>query len=83
MSQEKLPAVNAFAGRLGGNQQFIVDRDDPDNASLLEQTPDAAPDIPLRMLFDLRGFRHLTLWKQAFAEGMGTVPFRFPSCSCG
>ncbi|ETN37091.1 uncharacterized protein HMPREF1541_08081 [Cyphellophora europaea CBS 101466] len=73
MGDEMRPAVNAFAGRVGGNQEFILDRNDPDNRSLLEQNPDAAPMIPLRQLFDLRGLWNVLLWKQAFAEGMGTL----------
>lgn len=73
MTDEELqPAVTAFAGRLGGNQAFIVDRNDPDNASLLERTPDAAPMIPLKDMLDPRGFRNITLWKQALIEGLGT-----------
>lgn len=67
------PSVNVYAGRIGGNQEYILDRDDPDNKSLLERNPDAAPMIPLRQLLDLRGLRNLGLWKQAFVEGIGPL----------
>jgi hypothetical protein len=73
MGEELRPAVQVYAGRLGGNQAFILDRNDPDNKDLLDRNPDAAPDIPWRQMFDLRGFRELTLWKQAFVEGIGTL----------
>jgi hypothetical protein len=72
MGDEMRPAVQVYAGRLGGNQAFILDRDDPDNRTLLQETPDAAPEIPWRDLVDLRGFRSVLLWKQAFVEGIGT-----------
>ena len=63
--------VTPFAGRLGGNQEFIVNRYDPDNAALIEQIPDAAPLIPLKHIVDLRGFREKELWKAAVVEGIG------------
>jgi hypothetical protein len=64
--------VTPFAGRLGGNQEFIVNRYDPDNAALIEQIPDAAPLIPVKDIFDLRGFRQRELWKAGVMEGVGT-----------
>ncbi|KAF8199761.1 hypothetical protein K438DRAFT_1905829 [Mycena galopus ATCC 62051] len=54
-------SISPFAGRVGGNQEFIVDRADPANQALIQQIPDAAPGIPLRELLDLRGFRVGTL----------------------
>lgn len=71
---EMRPNVAVYAGRIGGNQEYILDRDDPDNRSLLEQNPDAAPMIPWRQLLDLRGLKNLSLWKQAFVEGIGPLP---------
>src|ERR1700761_4964416 len=60
-----------FAGRRGGNLQFVLDRNDPENARLLEKVPDAAPYITIRQSFDLRGFTRLTLWKAAVMEALG------------
>lgn len=74
MSDELRPAVNVFAGRLGGNQDFILDRADPDNGPLLEETPDAAPLIPYRQLLDLKGLLRVALWKQGALEGVGMLP---------
>lgn len=70
------PTQLLFAGRLGGNQEFIIDRDDPAQAALLQKTPDAAPFMSLSQTFDLRGFREVDLWKAAFIEGIGEL---FPS----
>ena len=60
-----------FTGRLGGNQAFVLDRDDVDNASILQDIPDAAPWMTLAEQLDLRPFRTLSLWKAAILEGMG------------
>jgi hypothetical protein len=65
------PTQLLFAGRLGGNQEFIINRDDPAQAALLQKTPDAAPFISLAQTFDLRGFREVDLWKAAFVEAIG------------
>lgn len=62
-----------FAGRIGANQESIVDRTDPSNSSLLDKRPDAAPRIPVRDLLSVRGFRDLSLWKAAVIEGVGTL----------
>ncbi|KIW21661.1 hypothetical protein PV08_02241 [Exophiala spinifera] len=72
MSDELRPAVNVFAGRLGGNQDFILNRTDPENASLLKEIPDAAPLIPYQQLFGLKGLLRIALWKQGVIEGVGT-----------
>ena len=60
-----------FAGRLGGNQAFILDRDRPSNAETLQNVPDAAPGMTFAEQFDLRPFRSIGLWKAAAVEGMG------------
>jgi hypothetical protein len=65
------PTQLLFAGRLGGNQEFIINRNDPAQAALLQKTPDAAPFMSLAQTFDLRGFREVDLWKAAFIEGVG------------
>ena len=61
-----------FAGRLGGNQSFILDRSDPANAEALKKVPDAAPNLNLREMFELGGFREGDLWKAALVECFGT-----------
>ncbi|KIV89951.1 hypothetical protein PV10_07305 [Exophiala mesophila] len=68
-----------FAGRLGGNQEFVVDRENPENAVLLERMPDAAPNLSLREAFDLRGFAQAELYRAAVIEGIGTLVFTFSS----
>ena len=61
-----------FAGRLGGNQTFIVDRDDVSSAVVLQDVPDASPGMTLAEQFDLGPLRSIRLWKAAVLEGMGT-----------
>jgi hypothetical protein len=71
------PVIQPFAGRIGGNQEIVVDRVDPQNAELLKKIPDAAPRMSFREGTDLRGFLDLTLWKFGFIEligGSGTFP---------
>ena len=60
-----------FIGRLGGNQRYVLDPTDPDNAQLLRNVPDAAPFMTLKQQLDLRSFRSPGLWKRAVTEGMG------------
>ncbi|GAB1198752.1 hypothetical protein APSETT444_008081 [Aspergillus pseudonomiae] len=78
--QSKLtPAVAPFAGRLGGNQDFVVDRSDPRNDKVLEKVPDAAPWMSLSEILDLRGFLSLDLWKFAFLECIAWVTLHAPA----
>lgn len=63
--------IPPFAGRLGGNQDFIVDRNDPKNVEVLKEVPDAAPCMTLAEIFDLRGFLSPDLWKFAMLECVG------------
>lgn len=65
------PANIPFAGRLGGNQDFVVDRSDPCNAELLKKVPDAAPLTSFRDGFDFYGFLDSSIWKYAFIECIG------------
>ncbi|KAJ5226981.1 MIP transporter [Penicillium citrinum] len=67
------PAIPPFAGRLGGNQDFIVDRNDPKNVDVLEKVPDAAPCMTLAEIFDLRGFLSVDLWKFAMLECIASL----------
>jgi hypothetical protein len=65
------PVIPPFAGRIGGNQDFIVDRNDPRNVEVLKEVPDAAPCMTLAEIFDLRGFLSPDLWKFAMLECVG------------
>ncbi|KAG8527090.1 uncharacterized protein KY384_008519 [Bacidia gigantensis] len=67
------PYIKPFAGRLGGVQDFVLDRSDPANASILQETPDAAPLMSLRETFSLRGFRSRDMWEAAVIEGLGSM----------
>lgn len=60
-----------FIGRLGGNQEFVLDRHNAANADILREQPDSAPCMTLKEQFDLRGFRNIGLWKAALIEGVG------------
>jgi hypothetical protein len=60
-----------FAGRLGGNQEFTLDRSDPQNEELLKKVPDAAPNLTLKEAFDLGGFREVGIWKAGLIESIG------------
>lgn len=59
------PPSLAFIGRLGGFQQFVVNRHDAGNGALLAKDPDAAPGMTLAEQFDLRPFATPDLWKAA------------------
>lgn len=63
----------SFAGRIGGVQKYTVNRDDPDQASLLERAPDAAPNLTLRESFRFHQFTQPLLWKAAAIEGVATM----------
>jgi hypothetical protein len=65
------PVIQPFAGRMGGNQEIVLDRSDPQNADLLKKFPDAAPLMSFREGTDLRGFWDLDLWKFGFIEMIG------------
>lgn len=67
------PATRAFAGRLGGNQEFILDPKNLHDIPILQRVPDASPFISVREIFNLRGFLEPELWKAAVAEGVGTI----------
>jgi hypothetical protein len=60
-----------FVGRIGGNQVFVLNRDDSSNAEVLQDAPDAAPGMTIAEQFDLRPLRSIGLWKAAIMEGMG------------
>jgi glycerol uptake facilitator-like aquaporin len=76
----RMSNVTAFAGRLGGNQTTIVDRDDANNLEILTSAPDAAPGMTLKEQFDCRPLRSIGLWKAAMIEGVGTMFLVFLTC---
>jgi glycerol uptake facilitator-like aquaporin len=74
--QASLPADLAsqpFAGRLGGNQEFILDPKNIGNVQALKRVPDASPFISLPEIFSLRSLLEPGLWKAAVTEGIGTL----------
>lgn len=68
---------NFFAGRLGGNQDFVISRTDPSFSAALQQTPDALPDVSWRESFQLSRFSSPELWKMALVEGWGMCILTF------
>lgn len=62
-----------YAGRLGGNQGFVVDPTDPDAQPILRKHPDATPWISKHAIASLNGFKEPSLWKAAFMEGVGAM----------
>ncbi|KAF9891068.1 hypothetical protein FE257_005003 [Aspergillus nanangensis] len=72
--------IPPFAGRLGGNQDFIVDRNDPRNNKVLKKVPDAAPHMTLAEVFDLRGFLNQDFWKWAMLECVASMMNVFITC---
>ncbi|KEF59420.1 uncharacterized protein A1O9_04264 [Exophiala aquamarina CBS 119918] len=77
--RQKGTRMAPFAGRLGGNQTYVVDRSNPENAELLKKVPDAAPNLNAKEAFDLRGFSDWDLYRAAVIEGMGTLVLVFQS----
>lgn len=63
--------LRPFAGRVGGSQHFTIGSDTAEKDELLKRIPDAAPYLTWSECFDMRPFRELELWKQAWAEGYG------------
>lgn len=57
-----------FAGRIGGNQKFVVSSDDASYALI----PDAAALFTWHQSLSLRGFTDVELWKESLIEGVGT-----------
>ncbi|KAH8693240.1 aquaporin-like protein [Talaromyces proteolyticus] len=69
-----------FAGRIGANQEFTVDKDDSEYAELLKNVPDAASSLSWSDSFSLIQFLQLNLWKSAVIEAMGTCLLVYISC---
>jgi hypothetical protein len=62
-----------FAGRLGANQAFTIDRRTSADDKLLEKEPDATPHMSFRELLDCRPIFSRYLWKAALIEGFGEI----------
>jgi hypothetical protein len=56
-----------FAGRIGGNQLFALRQSE----CIGDEPADARQDATWKQILDLRGFRDVGLWKNAFIEGFG------------
>ncbi|KAL4903047.1 hypothetical protein BDW74DRAFT_180337 [Aspergillus multicolor] len=71
-----------FAGRLGANQEFTLDKQprDAEETSLLQKFPDAAPWIPLGQSLDLSHITQIELWKAAVIEGVGSCFLVYLTC---
>lgn len=72
--------VIPFAGRIGANQEFSVDKDTCTQRELLQKFPDAAPWIPVRDALSLRTILQPELWKAAVIEGIGTCLLVYLTC---
>ncbi|KAJ5215684.1 MIP transporter [Penicillium cinerascens] len=67
------PEIHPFAGRIGGNQELVLDRDDPNNADKLDKAPDAAPQMTAQEGLSLQGFLNLDYWRFGLVECIGTM----------
>jgi len=72
-SMETKTKKTPFAGRLGGNQAFVLDPDASSNSSTINRIPDASPFMTWSEQFDLRGFLQPDLWRAGLAEGVGKL----------
>jgi len=63
----------SFAGRLGGNLEFTLNRNNPANQKTLERVPDAASAMTFKEELSLSPIREVALWKAGFVEGIGML----------
>ncbi|EHK17775.1 uncharacterized protein TRIVIDRAFT_160074 [Trichoderma virens Gv29-8] len=80
---EALPSptnVIPFAGRIGANQEFSLEKNNCTQIELLQKFPDAAPWIPLRDSLSLRPLLEAVLWKAAVVEAIGTCLLVYLTC---
>ncbi|KAF2243337.1 hypothetical protein BU26DRAFT_523667 [Trematosphaeria pertusa] len=73
-SDDHVPPVASrpFAGRIGGNQEFILSPSDSSFDKVTSKAPDAAATFSWKQSFSPRGFADVELWKEATIEGVGT-----------
>lgn len=69
------PEIHPFAGRIGGNQEIVLDRNDPNNADKLEKAPDAAPQMTAQEGLSLQGFLNVDYWRFGLIECIGKSVF--------
>lgn len=77
-----LPAPVAtipFAGRIGANQEFSVDKTNQQQVEFLKKFPDAAPWIPWKESLSPHQFFEVEIWKAGVIEGVGRCTY-FLSC---
>ncbi|KFY80859.1 hypothetical protein V499_00314 [Pseudogymnoascus sp. VKM F-103] len=80
---ERLPSAAIavpFAGRIGANQEFSLNKDNCAHLEILQKFPDAAPWIPLRDALSLRHILQPALWKAACVEAVGTCLLVYLTC---
>ncbi|KAF2720797.1 MIP transporter [Polychaeton citri CBS 116435] len=73
--RRRLPLVTVsapFAGRVGGNQDFIADLTTLGGEEAIKSQPDAVPLQSLQASLDLSGFFIRENWRMAIIEGWGT-----------
>lgn len=75
--RRRTAANTAFAGRIGGNQEFTVSQDDTEAEEVLKQQPDAAPLYSIKDSLNPHGFLVWENWKSAIIEGWGGSHFVF------
>lgn len=64
-------SLRYFAGRLGGNQSYVVNGNKEEGERILKETPDANPFFSWSDSFDLKGFLVVDLYKSAIIEAWG------------
>ncbi|CUS06692.1 unnamed protein product [Tuber aestivum] len=75
--------LSAFAGRIGGNQQFTISRQDPEFYQIKRDRPDATTEGTWAELCDLRGLLKMEIWKSGFIEFWGSLLNAFASGAAG
>ncbi|KAF2016459.1 aquaporin-like protein [Aaosphaeria arxii CBS 175.79] len=70
--QEPSVSSRPFVGRIGGNQEFTLPRNDSHYSTIAEKVPDVSGTFTWRDSFRLIAFADGELWKEATLEGVGT-----------
>ena len=71
-TRQQTVSSRPFAGRIGGNQEFVAAPGDEKAEEILKQQPDAAPLLSIQDAIDPSGFLVYDTWRQAFIEGWAT-----------
>ena len=76
------PRIQAFAGRVGGNQALVLNERDEQNADVLRKIPDSALSLTWSASLDLSGFLDIDLWRLALVECIGmSLQLRVIECN--